>query len=639
MKFYLQARQKYLEINRQDHLLLPSSIKIERDNFAVASRQQNYPSRFYFKMQDRGFNANIDGIFWMILDAKLRFSAFLNRGVYCLIISTGLALILTSLVISFSPALSQSLPANLVETEGAPVILNNEVLFRIDARIGSFTPDLRAQIISERLQSLGEDFETDFEDLAIRNNETTNTTDIVLGEMVLVTLSDADAAAVGHTRRWLADQYLVVIQQGLERYRETYQIQSIAFGMVYTILATIAFLLALRLMNQGIAKTIHFLRAHQDDRIPSLKILRNEIISATRMVDFFSEILKFIQFTLVITLFSIYLNLVLSFFPWTRELADSLFRYILLTLSVVIENILNYLPNLFVIVLIVGITSYVLKFIKFFFAEIGRGRIQFQGFYREWARPTYNIVRFLILTLAASIIFPYLPGAGTPAFQGISIFLGVLVSLGSSSVVANVVSGVVLTYTRAFEVGDRVQIADTTGDVIGKNLLVTRICTIKHVIITIPNAQVLGGHIINFSATERDPKVPPLILHTTVTLGYDVPWRKVHETLIAAANATPELLSEPLPFVLQTSLDDYYVSYELNAYTRNPGIMARIYSDLHQNIQDFCNQAGIEILSPGYHAVRDGNTSTIPADYLPSNYVPPGFRVEANGSGEEASGG
>ncbi len=242
-------------------------------------------------------------------------------------------------------------------------------------------------------------------------------------------------------------------------------------------------------------------------------------------------------------------------------------------------------------------------------------------------------MRFAVIAFAATIIFPYLPGSETPAFQGISIFLGILFSLGSSGAVANFVAGIILTYSRAYEIGDRVKISETIGDVIEKTLLVTRISTPKNVIVTIPNSMILGSHIINYSNTVRSENAPPLIVHTTITLGYDVPWRKVHTVLIEAAQATEHILSDPAPFVLQTSLDDFYVSYELNAYTdkaSKASLMPRIYSALHQNLQDKCNEAGIEILSPHYSAVRDGNQLTVPPDYIPKEYVAPGFRMNSS---------
>ena len=293
------------------------------------------------------------------------------------------------------------------------------------------------------------------------------------------------------------------------------------------------------------------------------------------------------------------------------------------------QAFVSYLPNLFLIAVIVFVARYVIRLVRIIFTEIGKGTITVPGFYRDWAEPTYKIVRLLIIVLAAVMIFPYFPGSASPAFQGLSIFFGVLISLGSTSVVANVVAGVVLTYMRAFDISDRVRIADTVGDVEEKTLLVTRIRTIKNVDITIPTAMVLASHIINYSSLAQGSA---LILHTTVTIGYDVPWRKVHELLISAARATQHILEEPAPFVLQTSLNDFYVSYELNAYTDQPNKMATIYSELHQNIQDKFNEAGVEIMSPHYTALRDGQQTTIPEDYLPKSYAPPAFKVSLLGN-------
>ncbi len=276
--------------------------------------------------------------------------------------------------------------------------------------------------------------------------------------------------------------------------------------------------------------------------------------------------------------------------------------------------------------LIVLCTYYVIRFCKFIFYELERGNISIPGFYQDWAIPTYNILQFLIIALAAVIAFPYLPGFDSPAFRGISVFLGILFSLGSTSAVANTVGGVILIYTRSFQLGDRVQIGDIIGDVEDKTLLVTRIRTPKNVIVTLPNATVLNSNVVNFTASARETGIP-LIIYTTVTLGYDVPWRTVHQVLLAAADETESLLKAPKPFVLQTSLDDFYVSYELNVYTDKTRKLYYIYSDLHQNIQDKCNEADIEILSPHYSAIRDGNQNTIPANYLPKDYQAPGFRI------------
>jgi small-conductance mechanosensitive channel len=339
----------------------------------------------------------------------------------------------------------------------------------------------------------------------------------------------------------------------------------------------------------------------------------------------------------LLLLFYFYLTLVLSVFPQTRNFAVGFLGYILDPLRILGTGLVSYLPNLLFVLVAIVITRYILKATHVFFAAIERQTLKFTGFHPEWAQTTYAMVKMLFIAFVAVVIFPYLPGASSPAFQGISIFLGVLLSLGSSSAVANMVAGIILTYMRPFRVGDIVKIVDTAGIILEKNMLLTRIRTIKNVEITIPNSLVLGSHIVNYSASVGEPH---LIVHTSVTIGYDAPWRKVHELLIGAAAATEEILQEPRPFVLQRSLDDFYVTYELNAYTDKPQRMAAIYSRLHENIQDRFNEAGVEILSPHYTQLRDGNKITVPEDYLPAGYEPGGLRIrKVGGEGERPGSG
>lgn len=234
-------------------------------------------------------------------------------------------------------------------------------------------------------------------------------------------------------------------------------------------------------------------------------------------------------------------------------------------------------------------------------------------------------MRVLIIALTVVFAFPFIPGSSSPAFQGVTVFLGLLISLGSTSVIANIMAGIVLTYTHAFSIGDRVQIGATIGDVVDRSLLVTTVRTIKNEDVTIPNNVVLSGHIVNYT---QESTQQGLILFTSVTIGYDTPWREVHKALITAAAATPGILETPEPFVLQTALNDFYVSYQVNAYTKEPEHMATIYSALHQNIQDKFNEAGLEILSPHYNQLRDGNRKAVPEEYLPKGYKTPGLRIE-----------
>jgi small-conductance mechanosensitive channel len=353
-----------------------------------------------------------------------------------------------------------------------------------------------------------------------------------------------------------------------------------------------------------------------------------QLFTAGQLTGLARNVTKYLRYAVNILLIFIYLTGVFSVFPRTRGVVTGILQSVFQSVRDGWQGFLGYLPSLVNLLIIILVTHYSLKVIRFIFGEIEKGTITFAGFHTDWSMTTFQLVRFVAIALALVIAFPFLPGSSSPAFQGVSIFVGFLFSLGSSSVVANIISGVVLTYTRAFRAGDRVKIADTVGDVIEKTLLVTRIRTIKNVEVTIPNSLVLQSHMVNYSSTTQQRG---LTLNTTISLGYDIPWRRVHEALIKAARVTDGILAEPGPFVLQTSLDDSYVSYELNAYTDKPNAMAVIYSDLHQNVQDSCNEAGIEILSPHYGAIRDGNRSTIPAEHLPKDYQAPPFRVRTNG--------
>ncbi len=312
-------------------------------------------------------------------------------------------------------------------------------------------------------------------------------------------------------------------------------------------------------------------------------------------------------------------------FPATEHAADVAVEVLRAPFVLLWEGFVAYLPNLAFLVVWTAVIVYVIRALGVANRWIKNGLFVIPGFHAEWSEPTYRIMVFLLIAFALVVGFPYMPGGQSPAFQGVSIFLGVLISLGSGSVMGNIVSGIVLTYTRAFRVGDRVRIGDHVGDVLEKSAFGTRLRTIKNEEIFVPNSSVLSTSITNFTESRQ---AGGLILHTTVTIGYDAPWRKVHELLIEAARRTPDVLAEPAPFVFQTALGDFSVAYQINAYTDQANRASGTYSALHANIQDTFNEGGIEILSPMYNAVRDGNQTTTPASYLDSSYRKPGFRLE-----------
>lgn len=344
-------------------------------------------------------------------------------------------------------------------------------------------------------------------------------------------------------------------------------------------------------------------------RIRALNVQQQEIISADEIAHLVAITIKGAGLLLSGTTVVIAIAAVLRFFTWTEKVALAAFNMAVSTVSQAVSAIVAYIPNLFLIAFIATVTWYLVRLVRLLFDGIQSERIRIRGFYPEWAMPTFNIIRILIIVFALVMIFPYLPGASSPAFQGVSIFIGVLLSLGSTSAVANVVAGIVITYMRAFKIGDRVRIAETEGIVIERSLFVTRLRTNKNVEIAVPNSQVMANHIINFSSMARDKGV---MVHTSVGIGYDVDWRKVHALLLAAARETEGVAEKPQPFVHQKELGDFAVVYELNAPVRQAHKIPAVTSELHAQILDQFNQAGVEIMSPDYAALRDGNSPTIP---------------------------
>jgi small-conductance mechanosensitive channel len=549
-------------------------------------------------------------------------------GLFCLVLLLTLSPILMIAAQNNPAKQGQETP---LETLGEvfPVMLDNQELFTIRQGIGSFSAQERAKSITARIEKIADDDALSPEDLTIKIDPEDKNPSIILGDTVIATITSKDAKLHAVSQDVLAERALAKIKAAIVRYRQERQPDNLLKDAVLTVSATLSTVLIFWTMIFISLRVFPQIQRLITSLVPGVVFQNFEIISSQTIGIFSLRVLQFIRTLIILTILYFYLTFVLRLFPWTRKFGDGFLQYFFSALEVVSQEIAKYLPSIFIILLIIFITHYLLRAIKPFFTGLERENLVINGFYPDWAKPTYNLLSLLIIALAIVIAFPYLPGFNSPAFQGVSVFLGVLFSLGSTSAIANVVGGIILIYTRSFQLGDKISIGDVIGDVIEKGLLVTRIRTPANRIITIPNSSLLNTNVINFSVSQREFE-QPLILQTTVTLGYDLPWRKVHETLKEAALATKFIVSEPAPFVLQTSLDDFYVSYQLNAYTDHPSKMVYIYSELHQNIQDKCNEVGIEIMSPHYKALRDGNHSTIPENYLPEDYQSPAFGIQSN---------
>ncbi|MBI5585385.1 MAG: mechanosensitive ion channel, partial [Deltaproteobacteria bacterium] len=461
-------------------------------------------------------------------------------------------------------------------------------------------------------------------------------TDILLGKdrILILTTQDAKAEGLENNRGEIAAFYARQIQKAIEDYREARKPKNLLFGVLDALITTLILAFLLILFQFFFRKVYRFITAWKETKMKALQVQDLEVVSAERARDFLVNAVRWARIVLTVGLFYFYVPLVLEFFPWTRGLSNRINTWSWDSVALVGNAVWDYFPNLFIIALIVLLTHYVIKGFRFFFQAVEQGRVKLPALAPDLAMMTFKLVRFLVIAFSIVVLYPYLPGSESAAFKGVSIFVGVLFSLGSTSVVANIFAGLSLTYMRAYKIGDRVKIGETVGDVIEIKMYGTRIRTIKNVYITIPNSQILQGHIVNYSAEAR---TRGLILPTSVTIGYDSPWRTVHQLLMDAALKTKDILRNPPPFVHQTALNDFYVTYELNAYTDQPAFMAQIYGELHQNIQDTFNEAGMEIMSAHYMHVRDGNRTAIPDAYLPQDYEPRALRLYQNPTAGEES--
>ena len=506
-----------------------------------------------------------------------------------------------------------------------PVVLDGETLFYYSSLIKGIDAQRRAQEVSQKIQQVAKNFAIPLDSLKIVELEGLRL--IASEEDTVFAVVEADARVVNRQLDELAEEYLQKVKDGIAQYREQRSVKRRVMGILVAVFDTLVFIVLLILLNKLMVRINRRIERWRETRFRTLRIQNFQLFSIDQQTSLLGGFFKLIYWVIVAVLVFLYLAALFHYFPLTRNWGEAILSTIFDILGAFGKAVVAYLPNLFTIGLAYLIIHYLNYFSKLIFRAIDTGNISIPGFYQDWAKPTEKLVNLFFWALGLTIIFPLLPGANSPAFRGISLFIGALFTLGGASAIANLVGGFIIIYTRAFQIGDRVKLGDVTGDILEKTIVSTRIRTPKNEIITIPNANLITSNIQNFTTALRDIN-EPLILYTTVTIGYDVPWRTVHQVLIDAALSSPLIVEEPAPFVLQTSLGDFSVSYELNAYTDRPSMIPKIYSQLHQNIQDKFNEAGIEIMSPQYSAVRDGNQKTIPEDYLPQDYKAPGFRLD-----------
>jgi len=522
-------------------------------------------------------------------------------------------------------------PVPETELKKYPVTFYGKELFYISTDMLSRKAEDRAKEASTKLQNLYKHEKNLDVNLITATGEVEITGDfkgekrtvkginIIYDNQFIVIADEKEAELQGTSDKALAESYVKKIREAMITYREKTGFQSLLMGIIYSIISTIIFILLLISSKKIFTLIIKII----DSFVADLKIQNLTIIRREQIIEILSGLIHLVFFLIRVIVFYIYLTLMLSFFIWTEKYGDKLLSYVIKGFEFITGSVINYIPELCIIIITVFIAYYIIKFASFIFNALDKEIISFPGFEKDWALPTYKITKFILIILALIVIYPYLPGSNTPAFKGISVFMGLIISLGSSSAVSNIISGIVLTYTNSFKIGDLVEINGKTGTVMDKSLLVTSIKTRTNEYITFPNSSVMNSSILNHYTLG---KKNGLAIQGTVTIGYDTPIENVRKTLIESAVPNENFLSDPPPFVLIKGLEDSYITYELNGWTKNPQLAERR-SELYQSMYNKCNEAGIEILSPSYYSLRDGNHSTIPADYLPKDYISPSYKV------------
>jgi small-conductance mechanosensitive channel len=334
------------------------------------------------------------------------------------------------------------------------------------------------------------------------------------------------------------------------------------------------------------------------DKSQRLKIggvdLRSQVVTFERAV------IRF--FTLITLVFLTYVWLMyqLMRFPYTQPWGDRLGTFLLDLFQTVVHAVVGALPDLFTVFVILVLTRIIARVVSGFFRGVEHGKINIHGFHPETARATRRLFVFVIWIFSLTVAYPYIPGSNTEGFKGIGVLAGIIVSLGSAGLINQVMSGLVIIYSRAFRVNDYVSLGDTEGLVTDLGLLSTKLLTVQKEEIVIPNATLVGMKAVNYTRLANDQGS---VASTSVTIGYDAPWRQVHSMLLLAASRATGVCRQPPPRVIQRSLGDFYIEYCLMVQLlpiARPEERPVVLSELHGHIQDIFNEHGVQIMSPHF---------------------------------------
>jgi small-conductance mechanosensitive channel len=506
-------------------------------------------------------------------------------------------LLLISPGISFSQATSDVDPSLSTDHKSLSAVrVDGEVLFYVRG-ISTYTADTRAKTIEKRIRKAADNYAIPPDSVkAVKDEERLK---IYAGKEFIMNVYQIDADVESINLEVMGEIVVERTKISIREYRkerapEVIKANAFKAGLAIALLIVclLFFVWIFRRLNEAFKNRIR-------NRIDKLENVSFKLIQSNQLLKILHLLYQVIRMIIIVIITVSFVDYILSLFPWTKAASVYLLELVLDPIRNLGRSFIDYLPSLIFLIIIILVTRYFLKLFRLFFTSIAEQGIVINNFDPEWAMPTFDLVKLLIIVFAVVVAFPYIPGSNSSAFQGISVFLGVLFSLGSSSFVANVIAGYSMTYRRAFKKGDRIQVNEFTGFVEEQSLMVTRLRSVKNEEIVIPNSSMLNSSIVNYSLLAKDKG---LILHTTVGIGYETPWRQVDAMLKLAADRTTGLLKDPPPFVLKKELGDFAVVYEINAYCNDVDKMFVYYTELHQNILDIFNENNVQIMTPAYEA-------------------------------------
>ena len=486
-------------------------------------------------------------------------------------------------------------------TPGVPLIIENDTLLCVYASLGGDDPVHRVANIQQKILQIGKSLTITTDSMHIFESE--YTADIMSGELVIMSISDLDGLWQGMTRLELAEHNMAIISTTIGKLHAEYglkaKLQGLGWAIFLIVVQILFFMLTARFIHRLRREIVRGLHG----KVHSLSVKGYELLNIHQSKRILLFLTRILQAVLVIVQLFISLPLLFSIFPETEKFTWNMVNYIWSPLRDIALSIVFYFPNLVKIAVIVYVVNLLLKAIRHISEEIGSGNLKIEGFYQDWAEPTYHIIRIFVIAFSLVVIWPWLPGSESGIFKGISIFVAALFSLGSTTTIGNLISGIIITYMRPFVVGDYVRIDEREGVVIEKNAFITRLQDIKGNIVTVPNNSILSQHTVNYTAALRHGEGS--IIHSDFTFTYVVPRETIEKYLLEAADRCTMLLKDPAPFVLITALEDFYTRYEINGYTRETERLFAVYSELHHHIVDVFREHQLNPTSSHFVSVKE----------------------------------